>query len=45
MQAKTNSETGTGAARTSSRFYKLFYGPSELRVGWRLLIFVMIVVV
>lgn len=45
MQAETNSETASGAARTSSRFYKLFYGPSELRVGWRLLIFVMIVVV
>lgn len=45
MQAETNSETATEAAHTSSRFYKLFYGPSELRVGWRLLIFVMIVVV
>jgi membrane protease YdiL (CAAX protease family) len=45
MQAKVNSETATAAARSSSRFYKLFYGPSELRVGWRLLIFVMIVVV
>ena len=35
--------SSAASARSSSRLHNLFFGPSELRVGWRLLIFVVIV--
>lgn len=36
--------SATTKFRALSRFHSLFYGPLELRVGWRLLIFVLTVV-
>ena len=47
MHARTNSEsaTATARARSSSRLHDLFYGPLELRAGWRLLVFVVVVMV
>src|SRR5215471_4639382 len=35
--------SSAATAGSSSRLHNLFFGPSELRVGWRLLIFVVIV--
>jgi len=46
MQGTTNSDTVNASARTrpASRLHSLYYGPLGLRVGWRLLIFVVMVV-
>ena len=46
MQGTTNSDTVNASARTrpASRLHSLYYGPLGLRVDWRLLIFVVIVV-
>lgn len=45
MPARTNSSDPTilARSRSSSRLHDLFYGSRELRVGWRLVIFVVIV--
>ena len=45
MQTRINSEAATAPARaqSSSHLHGLFYGRHELRVGWRLLIFVVII--
>jgi len=36
--------TGAEEPRNPSIFHRVFYGPSELRAGWRLCIFLVIVV-
>src|SRR5215510_11500899 len=45
LRTRINSEGPTAPAigQPSSRLDRMFYGPLELRVGWRLLIFVVIV--
>src|SRR5215831_15013236 len=42
-EAKPVAALKAATASSSGRLHNLFFGPSELRVGWRLLIFVVIV--
>jgi len=42
-EAKSTAATVAASARSSSRLHNVFFGPSKLRPGWRLLIFLVIV--